>query len=874
MKRMSIDIETFSGADLNDVGVYKYVEDPLFDILLFSVSIDGGPVKCYDLASGDAIPKEIIEALTDPTIEKHAYNAQFERICLSRYLGLPTGKYLDPNGWHCDMVLAATAGLPLSLDAAGSALEVTKKKLKEDRDLVSFFCKPIKSQEQLEKDKQLSFDFMENRRKPEDYPEKWAKFKEYNIRDVEAEMEIESKIGLTLSKSEYENYVIDQRINDSGVLIDLELCKKAIEADARYMSELTETLKYLTGLDNPKSVQQFQPWLNNELVKHNLSPVHDVQKGTIDRLIKNEKVPDDLKQILKFKKTLGKTSTVKFQRMIGCACKDGRARGLFQFYGANRTGRFAGKLIQLQNLTKNKAPNILEIREALKKDGYDGLAKYGDVSDLLSQLVRSAIIPAPGKVFIDVDYSAIEARVLAWLANETWRLEAFANGKDIYCESASQMFKVPVEKHGQNKELRAKGKVAELACIAEGSLVLTDKGLIPIEQITTDMKVWDGFNWVEHKGIIYKGEREVFEYDGLTATPEHRVWCFGEEEPIPFELAIKNKKSLVKTGNFEQRSRSCQTQKEKLERNTKKVRVYDIRDCGPYHRFTVSNCLVHNCGYGGALGAMRKMGGEDMGLKDEEMSKIVKDWRKASPNIVKFWWNVDGAIKDRLTNLNKSYEGTPLKPEEVQQLQKITTLRGAGNCKTGIAILSSFLKPKNYEKPEIFENELLIRLPSGRNLLYPDIKLKPGSYCNSQGEMIPTEGIAFKGIDEKNRWGDIESYGPKFVENITQATARDLLCNSMKLLGLADFNVVMHIHDEAVIEAPIERCREALKVVEKIMSMTPDWAEGLIVNADGYLCPCFLKDGFDDTEFQKHLDLLEAESANKNTKDSSDRDFL
>ncbi len=727
MKKLHIDVETYSDVDLNDAGVYKYVESPNFEIMLCSYSVDGGQVQCVDLASGDKLPQDFLDALTDENIEKHAFNANFERICFSKYLGMKTGKYINPRGWHCDRVLSAMGGFSLSLKDAGEELRIERKKLEEGHDLVMFFskpCKPTKTRPD------------EIRHKPEDYPEKWAMYKKYNIRDVEAEMEIETALGFTpvlLNSSaynrEYENYVLDQEINDRGVLIDEELCIAAINADARYSEELYENMKNLTGLANPRSVAQFKPWLDKKLEECGHAPVNDVTKKTIDDLVSDETIPEDLKRILKFKQILGKTSIKKYQRMLGCMCTDGRARGLFQFYGASRTGRFAGRLIQLQNLTKNEEPNILEIRAALKKDGYEGIERYGDVSNILSQLVRSAIIPAPGKVFVDADFAAIEARVLAWLANEQWRLDAFARGEDIYCASASAMFGVPVVKNGENGQLRKKGKVAELAC-----------------------------------------------------------------------------------------------------------------------------------GYGGGVGALKNFGADKMGLTEEEMQKIVTDWRTASPNIEKYWNSVGNAIRDRLDfSTGESPEAkrhANLCTEKRGHAEKIA---GAGNCVTAVMLFRTPYyinsgKTLVYNKPDAVNNEIAVQLPSQRLLLYPNSCLEDVEIKTKAGMSFTTKGITYYGVDAKNKWGRLESYGPKFVENITQATARDLLCNSMQNLKKAGYGVCAHIHDEVLVEVPEEKALESLKIVSGIMGRCPDWAQGLLLRADGYLCPCFLKDGFDDKPFLEELE--------------------
>ena len=535
MNNITLDIESFSSVDIGKSGVYRYAESPDFEILLFACSVDGKPVQVYDLACGEKVPDEILKALTDEKIIKHSFNASFERICLSRYLGLPPGTYLSPEGWHCDMVWAATLGLPQSLEGVGAVLGLEKQKLSEGKDLIRYFCKPCAPTQS---------NGGRTRNLPHHAPDKWSLFKSYNLRDVETEMEIQKRLSkFPVPDFVWEEYIIDQQINDRGVLVDMELVNRAIAMDHRSREELTKAMKEFTALENPNSVQQMKEWLaENGLMTESLD------KKAVAELMKN--APPELCKVLSLRQQLAKSAIKKYQAMQNAVCADNRARGLFRFYGANRTGRFSSKIVQLQNLARNSMSDLDEARALVRSGNYDAVSMlYEDVPDTLSQLVRTAFIPPEGKLFYVADFSAIEARVIAWLAGEKWRMDLFKNGGDIYCMSASQMFKVPVEKHGVNGHLRQKGKVAELACIAEGQPVLTRRGLVPIQEVRLDDELWDGEAWVHHEGVVFKGEKEVIEYEGLTATADHLVWIKGKSEPVHFGYAASCGAHLVQTGN-------------------------------------------------------------------------------------------------------------------------------------------------------------------------------------------------------------------------------------------------------------------------------------------------------------------------------------
>jgi len=456
MKSLSIDIETFSSVSLAKSGVYRYVEAPDFEILLFGYSVDGGAVQVIDLACGEKIPADIIATLTDEAVTKWAFNASFERICLSRFIGLPTGEYIDPVSWHCSMVWAATMGLPLSLEGVGAVLKLDKQKLTEGKDLIKYFCQPCTS---------TKANGERTRNYPYHAPDKWSAFKKYNIRDVEAEMSIQARlVKFPVPESIWDEYHFDQEINDRGVALDMTLVKEAIDIDGRSRSELTAAMKHITELENPNSVQQMKQWLAD-----NGMETETLGKKVVVDLLKT--APPVLADVLMLRQQLAKSSVKKYQSMENAVCVDGRARGMFQFYGANRTGRWAGRLIQMQNLPQNHLEDLAEARSLVRVGDFDALEMlYEDVPDTLSQLIRTAFIPRDGAKFIVSDFSAIEARVIAWLAGEKWRQEVFESGGDIYCASASQMFKVPVEKHGINGHLRQKGKIAELALGYGGSV--------------------------------------------------------------------------------------------------------------------------------------------------------------------------------------------------------------------------------------------------------------------------------------------------------------------------------------------------------------------------------------------------------------------
>ena len=794
---ITIDIETRSDKDISKCGVYAYTDTPYFDILLFAYSIDGQPVQVVDTANGEEIPENVLAALADENVVKRAFNCNFERVCLSKYLreNYPqyfqsysidedtVGDFLNSESWHCSMIHARTLGLPSSLAEVGKVLGIEQQKMTEGKALVKFFCVPYDT-----------VDGVPQFHSPTDYPDKWEIFKAYNKRDVEAELEIDRKLSrFPVPDFIWQEFYLDQEINDRGILVDMQLADKAIGLDAEAKEELTAEMKRLTGVENPNSVYQLLDWLETQGYKSD-----SLGKTQVQELIKTAKEP--VKSVLQMRLQLSKSSVKKYTAMKNTACSDNRARGMFSFYGASRTGRWAGRNVQLQNLPQNHLPDLTEAKELVKYGSFEDIQMlYDDVPDTLSQLIRTAFIPRQGMKFIVADFSAIEARVIAWLAGEEWRMKAFANGEDIYCASASKMFGVPVVKHGENGHLRQKGKVAELACIAEGQLVLTNHGLKPIERVSVSDKVWDGVKWIPHQGVIYKGKCNVISYDGLTATPDHLVWVEGRITPIPFGIAAATGSQLVSTGNgaialqYSWKNHIFANEKtaDEVFISKSQSRVYDLKNAGPNHRFTVSGKLVHNCGYGGSVGAMKAMGADSLGLSDAELKQIVTDWREASPHITELWWTVDKAVKKAIKE-KTSTETHGLK--------------------------------FSYEAGFLF-----IELPSGRRLAYA----KPRIGENQFGG----ESVTYMGINAQKKWDRLESYGPKFVENIVQGIARDLLMYSMQTLSHCF--IVAHVHDEMIIEAPKDM---SLEEVCQQMARTPKWAKCLILRADGYECEFYKKD--------------------------------
>ena len=709
MKRICFcDTETFSEVDIGKCGSYRYIEDNSTEVLLLTYAFGDEPVKCADLASGDPWPEEFLAAYDDPDTLLIAHNCSgFEWPLFNRFLHpLPPERYFDT------MHLAAQCGLPQSLGGAGEAIGLTEEqaKIKDGRALIRYFCtpcKPTKSNGQRE------------RNLPEHDPEKWTRFKEYAVRDVEAMRTIYHHLEQWMpDAAERRFWALDARINAHGVRIDRKLATNAVLMDAKNKEELTAEAIALTGMENPKSVSQIKSWLYDQEGKEFPSLNKKVLADVIPAL-KSE----DAKQFMALRTELSKSSTAKYNAMLrSMSPKDDHVRGCFRFYGANRTGRFAGALVQFQNLSKNYDANLDGMRELVKGGHYTALkVLYDGVADPLSQLVRTAIIPEEGHKILVADFSAIEARVTAWFAGEEWKLQAFRDGQDIYCATASQMFHVPVVKHGVNGELRQKGKVAELACIAEDELVLTDRGLVPIQNVTLSHRVWDGREWVAHDGVVCRGEKEVVTYGGLTATSDHMVFIEGSDRPVQFGDAAARGARLLQSGAGGADVLGVKPPDDLTRRES---RVYDIINAGARHRFTVSGVLVHNCGYGGGVNALKAFGADKMGMTDEEMQDVVDKWRDSNANVAAWWKTMENAAVRAVAR-------------QVETVDKIG----------GITF--------SYENGVLF-----MKLPSGRRLAYwgaayGESRFQPGR-----------KTLSYMGVNQQTKkWSRVETWGGKLVEN-------------------------------------------------------------------------------------------------------------
>lgn len=644
-RTLSLDLETYSDVDLVKCGVYAYVNSPNFEILLMAYCFDNEKVKIIDLALHEVIPEEVKKAILSDEVIKTAFNANFERTCLSKYFGIN----LKADTWCCSAVQASMLALPPSLEGVGEVLGLNNKKMKEGKELIKYFCCPCKPTK-----------INENRTRnlPVHDLEKWKIFKSYCIRDVEVESEIRNKLkNHQITEKEMELYRLDQSINDRGILVDMNLVKNAIACDKQFIVTATERAYELTGLENPNSVAQLKGWLRDRGIT-----IESLSKKDVSNLV--AECDGEIEEALKLRLLMSKTSVKKYEAIERSVCSDGRVHGLFQFYGANRTGRWAGRLVQVQNLPQNHIKDLELARNIVKNGNLEELEMfYESTPKVLSELVRTAFIPKSGCRFIVADFSAIEARVLAYLAGEKWRLDVFKTHGKIYEASASAMFHVQIDQIKKGSELRQKGKIAELAL-----------------------------------------------------------------------------------------------------------------------------------GYGGSTGALISMGALEMGLKEEELKPLVMAWRNTNPNITKFWWDVDKAAI------------TSVKEKSITKVGRIE-FKYCGGI-------------------------LFIKLPSGRKLSY----IKPRLQINK----FEREGLSYEGIIESKKWGRIETYGPKLVENIVQAVARDLLAEAMLRLDKVGYEIVMHVHDEVIIEAPINK--GSLNEVYEIMSVSPKWAEGLCLRADGYECNYYKKD--------------------------------
>lgn len=654
-KNLFIDVETYSSVDIKESGAYKYIESPDFEILIVGYAIDNGPVIEVDLAQGEELPEEFEELLLDENCVKVAHNAVFERLCFKCI-----GYNIPAEQWYCTSVKAAYCGLPLSLDGVSKALNLTDKKLDTGKALIKYFscpCKPTR------------VNGMRKRNYPMHAPEKWEMYKEYNKYDVLAEREIYNKLsGYEIPEIERRLYILDQNINDRGILVDIELAKAAISVDNEYTELLIKRAQQLTGLENPNSPIQIRKWIENRTGCAVLS----LSKESMPDLLKEFADYPDVIELLNIRKKLSKTSIKKYYAMLNCAMKDHRVRGTFQFYGANRTGRWAGRLLQLQNLSKNHVNNIQVPRNLIRNRDWETVElMYDDVADILSQLVRTALIAPEGKMFSVADFSAIEARVISWLANERWRMDVFRGDGKIYEATGAKMFNVPMSAITKGSVLRDKSKISELAL-----------------------------------------------------------------------------------------------------------------------------------GYEGSLGALKRMGGERMGLSDTEMMSLVRKWRSANPAIVDMWHEIDEASK-----------------EAVKYQRPVSC-----TCRNIIFDCDG--------------NFMTAQLPSGRKLFYHRPIFKDKKVGRSTIKSLCYHGV----VQETKQWGEIDTYGGKLTENIVQAISRDLLGNSMLNLEASGYYPVCHIHDECLVEVPIENAKEHYDEMARIMSIPPEWASDLPLRADGYVTPFYLKD--------------------------------
>lgn len=988
MTVLRIDLETYSSVDLKKCGVHKYAESDDFEILLFAFAFDDEPVQVVDLAQGEPLPQRVLDALSDPGVVKTAYNAAFEIACLSKHFGLtPNRQMFNPAQWRCTSVHALYLGLPGNLADVGRVVGLApdQQKMSVGWSLIRYFCLPCKPTKR---------NGGRTRNLPHHDPEKWALFKAYCAGDVVAEREIARRIAkFPVPDIEWRLWALDQRMNTTGIKVHEQLVDRAINFDASIKQRLLSEAVKLTGLDNPNSREQLLAWLQEETEDESIV---DLTKKTVPKVLAATD-SEVVKRVLQIRQELAKTSVSKYQAMQRAACKDGRVRGLVQFYGANRTGRWAGRIVQVQNLPQNKLRDIDLARNLVIDGDLETLEMlFGNVPDTLSQLIRTAFVAEDGHRFIDVDFSAIEARVIAWLANCQWRLEVFKTHGKIYEASAEQMFKLAPGSVTKKSPYRQKGKVAELACVSEGELVLTDHGLVPIEQVTTAMRVWDGCSFIPHDGVVYRGIKEVISYEGLTATEDHVVWTdqgqlqlgdaarrrarlvqsgagrvplrvgrdhqpgapvhqglvllvcanalhrlwggalarlrklnFGQVAGLPGLLAaaagpkvvdqardrdaqqmyepqgrwvqavrwqgyrfwvrvcarrrdldsgepgpeararigqdrqqrtIRAGQSTVreqvgpdaqpKTVQAADRGRRMGThakptrlsrvvqilapwlsqgsrnrarvqgsarQTQELEGDQsppRTARVFDLINCGPNHRFTVSGRLVHNCGYQGGVGALKNMGALDMGIPEEELQSIISDWREANPEIVDLWYAVERAAK-----------------EAVRGKTSVALPVAAGAAELVFTYESGFL---------------FITLPSGRRLAYVKPQLQAEDLYREKADgsrfLVAAAGsLTYEGQDQKTKqWTRLATYGGKLVENITQAVARDCLREAMLAIDAAGYTQLTTVHDEIVIEA--RDGHGTLAEVEEIMGRPINWAPGLPLRGDGFETKYFMKE--------------------------------
>ena len=960
IRTLSIDIESRSSADLGKCGVYKYAESPDFDILLFAVSVDEGPVKVYDLACGDTIPEEVVRALADASVIKWAHNSSFERVCLSVWLGRnypqhfrscggsgdPGRRYLDPAPWRCSMVLAAYNGLPFSLSQVGAVLGLEEQKMKEGKDLIRYFCTPSRTAGRTWN-------------LPEHAPEKWELFKKYNRRDVEVEMQILDRLkNYPVPDFVWEEYHLSEEINDLGIMIDRQLVEQSVRLDEMTKADITERMKCLTGLENPNSVSQLKGWLEEHGIQTDSLGKKDVQQ-----LIKTS--PPEIAQVLALRLMLAKSSVKKYQAMLSAVCDDGRCHGLFKFYGANRTGRFSSSIIQLQNLYRNSMPDLEQARELVKAGDHEMLSLlYGNVPEVLAQLVRTAMIPAPGYKFIVADFSAIEARVLSHLAGETWRSKVFWAGGDIYCMSASQMFGVPVEKHGVNGHLRQKGKIAELACgyggsvgalksmgalemgltedelqplvdswrsanphivqywydidsamkkavkahipskvgcievfcksgmlfirlpsgrmlayakpqigmnrfggesitymgldstkkwnrietfggklvencLAEGTSVLTDCGLVPIESISENMKVWDGKEWVSHNGLIYQGRRLVLNVGGIRMTPEHKILTKGgwiesgkakgldwADVPLPDGYKTSGEQ-LLRKDSVAMPLRVREGENYSFKRSQIKEIYYKILRM---HDWKTDRGSKHD---------PRNEPSSGMGRLALDEAKMHRSKSPCLPQLRRQGYKSLRSLAGKFLEFLAGHGADLAKGARFRQnRQQCGILAGKLPLDDPEAELA-----KQEERP--VDRDTILEAPLIRgsgtdgdreNNSPVPIGSRMASGINVQSTRFPTRVYDIRDCGPRHRFTVWNGQRFCIVRNCTQAISRDILCYAMNTLR--NYRIVAHVHDEVIIECPLGTSVE--EICEK-MGRTPPWIPGLSLKADGYECSFYMK---------------------------------
>ena len=943
---ISIDLETFSDVDISKGGVYRYAESDNFEILLFAYAVDGGEVVVVDMAQGEKIPENIINAITDRNITKWAFNSQFERICLSMYFKkhrpeLMQGNYLEPEGWRCSMIWCAYMGLPMSLAGAGAVLGLEQRKLTEGKELIRYFCIPCKP---------TKVNGGRIRNLPEHDTAKWENFVRYNKRDVEVEMAIQAKLShFPVPENIWEEFWIDQRINDRGIEVDMEFARNAIELDKNSRETLMEEVRDLTGLENPNSVIQLKEWLHGQGLEFD-----SLDKKAVAAILPT--APPVVQRVLRIRQKLAKSSVKKYQAMENTVCNDSRARGMFRFYGASRTGRWSGKSIQLQNLPQNHISDLAEARALVKAGSFEAVSMlYDDVPDTLSQLIRTAFVPRTGYKFVVADFSAIEARVLAYLANEQWVLDTFAAGKDIYCATASKMFHCNVEKNGENGELRQKGKQATLSCgyggsvgaliamgalesgmeeselqplvdawrkanphivnfwwsvdgaakeavigrtttsthgirfiyksgmlfielpsgrrlayvkpkmgenrfggesityegtngttkkwerletfggklvencLAEGTLVLTDRGYIPIQMIKQSDLIWDGIEWVTHDGIAYQGIKTTVAVGSLHMTNNHKIltekgWIeCGKAEG--FNWAEVRLPDRFRTGGEQQKwentlemqvrmwKRGCLCGERSKERNS----LLWLQEKAIYRREEENSWNVK----APSLGCMAF---NEAALHRFESSCLQKLWRA--------WHNCLSKMAGKFREFLGGY-GTYLDQRigfgQNRQRERIFTRELSMDNKE-----NKLQQQKNFKD---FENKVLGDSPfcscgnDGTEANYFAVPAKPRV---ADRITVSETGLSESVYDIRNcgprhRFTVLDNDKLRIVSNCTQAMARDILMFAIR--NMKDYRIVAHVHDEVIVECPED---VSVDSICQLMSKTPDWAEGLTLKAEGY----------------------------------------